>query len=640
MAAYTSTQVGNWADTSTWGGSGPPIDGDTATLSHAVTVAADATLGTSPNNTTTFVVTISTNGSLTINTGVTLTCKGNISVAPSSVTAGVTINGNGKLLFDGSAIGTSRFYLLSCSTNGRLTLSGTDTNNRATVDAQAGGGCWQLGRVSVSLATSNWGLLNRCGDASNAGFTGLSSAGSGQTIDVQNTLFSNCGYVRMAATHATATILIQDVQFIGSVGTSTEFRGFLGASTTLNRVVFSGQITIYVAEQIACNNCYFGSKLQNISPSLGWKTGSSNNYIGHLSGSGLSWRGSMEGAYYFHNSADNENYILQNFFATTTGEVIADIVMDYGDTSPSQPDGMVIASLASGTGYLFARNIKLPDSVGTSSGALMNHFSGTAMEGAIAIEHNTYVSVGGVTQNGIYAGENANGRTGMITGLKSNLAWTPAGKTQGWKFKRHGTNVQQDFVTAANADYNWGWNLAAGSEGNGYEATTPSPTIFSTGTPDLNGGNGNPGFIDDTRNLVRFDIDRLGNSAGTAWADATAYVAGDVRSASDADYYDGETINWRCILAHTSASANATNGKPGDVTGFRTNWEPMSLFRLREDPTRITDLLAWVRGGFGVTNTTLNNAGHDGITIGAGAYVSLPPRGIRINQAINRASTY
>lgn len=627
MAAYTSTQAGNWSNSATWGGGGVPGDGDTATVAHAVAVDTNTTVGTSPNDTTTFVVVVNSSGALTINTGVTLTCKGNLQVAPSSVTAGVTINGSGKLLFDGSAVSSTRFYLLSCSTNGRLNLAGTDANNRATVDAASGGGCWQLGRVSVSLASSNWGLLNRCGDASNSGFTGANTAGSGQTIDVQNTLFTNCGYIRFAANHATATVLLQDVEFQDSVGTANQLIGFANADMTCNRCVFDKgkNLTVFVAEAWLATNNYFGGKLQNVSPSKGWKTGSGNNFLGHPSGNGLAWRGSMEDAYYFHYSADNENYIVQSFVATDAGNVVKGIILDYGDTSASQPDGLVVSSLTTGLTYDFSEIIKLPDSAGESSGAVCNCLSTAAVAGTYTFNHNTYVTQGGVTQNGFYIGETGGSNVpGLISSFKSNLAWTPSGKTQGWKYKRHGSGTTQDHVAAADADYNWGWNLTAGTDGNGYEGDGVTP-LFSTGTPDTNGGNGDPQFVDTSRNLVRFDIDYLGNSAATAWADATSYAVGDVVSASDAGYYDGETINWRCITAHTSADANATNGKPGAVSGFRTNWEPMSLYRLREDPTRIASLITWVRAGYAVQNASLQNAGHDSVTIGAGEFVSSGP---------------
>lgn len=141
-----------------------------------------------------------------------------------------------------------------------------------------------------------------------------------------------------------------------------------------------------------------------------------------------------------------------------------------------------------------------------------------------------------------------------------------------------------------------------------------------------------PQFVDSSRNFATFDTAYLANSA-SAWADATAYSVGDIRSAQTSTFYGNAVINYRCILAHTSSSGHATNGKPGSAATYRTNWEFASAYRIREAiiaGTTITDatlgltsanyiatLHAWVRAGFKVQAPTLRNAGHDGETIGA-----------------------
>jgi len=54
MAAYTASVTGNWADTATWGGSGPPGNGDTVTINDSITVTIPAstsvTVGASPDD--------------------------------------------------------------------------------------------------------------------------------------------------------------------------------------------------------------------------------------------------------------------------------------------------------------------------------------------------------------------------------------------------------------------------------------------------------------------------------------------------------------------------------------------------------------------------------------------------------------
>jgi hypothetical protein len=54
MAAYTASVTGNWADTATWGGSGPPGNGDTVTINDGITVtipvSTTVTIGASPDD--------------------------------------------------------------------------------------------------------------------------------------------------------------------------------------------------------------------------------------------------------------------------------------------------------------------------------------------------------------------------------------------------------------------------------------------------------------------------------------------------------------------------------------------------------------------------------------------------------------
>jgi len=81
MAAYVSSQTGNWNQTATWGDSGPPTDGDTVTISndHVVTVTADVTVGATTGTAHGILISGSSSssyGKLIVNDGITLTLKG------------------------------------------------------------------------------------------------------------------------------------------------------------------------------------------------------------------------------------------------------------------------------------------------------------------------------------------------------------------------------------------------------------------------------------------------------------------------------------------------------------------------------------------------------------------------------------
>jgi hypothetical protein len=502
------------------------------------------------------------------------------------------------------------------------------------IEANAAGGFFQmqLDGNSPNLDNWNWATISRCGDATNLAtgnsiFVSHNWANAGQSISWTNVTFNNCGELMLNAVSSSASITLNNVQHYsankssGTQGIQIRAQAGPGVAVTVSNCIFDTSVFFNGSQFMAVHNCYFGYSLRNAVGNTGFAS-ASNNFVANRFVTSRTWYGPFSNAYWFQWTVDNLNYFINSFIPTSGSDALSDMVLDAGNTSPQEPDGLAIANLPAGTHYAVSRIVYLPDSAGVSAGAWCNVYPQPNNAGTCSFEHNTIVSANSnLGANCLKIGERPD-RTGMVTSYRSNLIWTPAGKVGGLKIQRHNLSSTQDTVAAANADYNWSWNLASGSEGNGYDTGGLAPAMFSAGTPDVNGGSGDPQFVDPSRNLITFDRAYLGNPIATAWADATTYAVGDVRSASHAAYFGGATINWRCVTAHTSASASATNGKPGEASGFRTNWEPMSLFRLREDTARIGQLMAWVREGYKVRNAALYNAGHDGDTIGASGFSS------------------
>lgn len=173
-----------------------------------------------------------------------------------------------------------------------------------------------------------------------------------------------------------------------------------------------------------------------------------------------------------------------------------------------------------------------------------------------------------------------------------------------------------DIFSPASADYNCKYNtLTTGTIYRQDGTTTTSVNGYndywlSTGNPGANDVTLDPGFVDATRNIATADIAHLSNSVGTAWDSGTEYTAGTIVSNSDASFYGGQTINFRAI-------ATNTNKEPGVAADWDSYWEYATAYRLREDTSLIPSLIAWVQAGFAPTNSALQDAGHDGATIGA-----------------------
>lgn len=134
-------------------------------------------------------------------------------------------------------------------------------------------------------------------------------------------------------------------------------------------------------------------------------------------------------------------------------------------------------------------------------------------------------------------------------------------------------------------------------------------------------------FVDQTRSIYTWATaaSGLNHSLSTAWSDATAYVYGDaVSRAGGATYFSNQSLNWRCLIDHTSSSTTAPGGHTTNT--WQKYWIPEGLFEIIQNKLGRTgfdsdatqsNYFAWMREGFAPTNTELLTAGYDGGYIGA-----------------------
>jgi len=298
--------------------------------------------------------------------------------------------------------------------------------------------------------------------------------------------------------------------------------------------------------------------------------------------------------------------------------------------------------------------------VGSCTVALRGFSTGTT-----SIHDSTLITA---SSGGLIAGCcGISGWAGYIATVKNNLFWGKSVGSAGTDgYGAHYISTVADTIASGAVDYNAHYNARTGNlydqaGANGIASTgydgfrVTNNSSFNLGAHDINLGTGSnealqgPLFVDPTRSFASFDSGYLGHTAASAdgnaisaWQDAHAYVAGDTVSASTTGWYGGRTINYRCVKAHTSAAADATNGKPGNytvATSYRTNWEFASAYSIRKAMiagTTVTDgalglsgatiidaLREWVRAGWMAKHTALRKAGNDGSDIGC-CGVALP----------------
>lgn len=644
MTAYTSTQSGNWNDTATWGGGGFPIAGDSATIStgHVVTVTANAEVGTSP---LTDSVELTVSGQLVVNAGFTLTAR-------CGVTAHGTTGSNGRMTF-----GAGSEFIFDGTVNsvkyGLRLGTATGTTALLKFNGTAGARCkWRsLGAGTVNgfmtagffnsagLIEADYTDFFQIGDSTNRFAYPWVPNTAGKNFYLRNCAVDRCGYLQPATSiGAAGTFDLQNTTFTNSQN-ATNTLELIGVTPTtgihrLDNCSFDKVVRFVPITGFTVTNVKFLGAFVATSPFVPalWQY----NLVNVNATSPNSPTVVADCYYTDTNATTNARAILMQ---NVTGYDVSGCVFDY----PASTVGDFIASANTNYTLQCDHNLLIWNSAQGNPGKLVSPLNAPAA-GGLTVDHNTVVSsLASTVESGVAAyGETYAGSAGMYKSLRSNLIYTTSGV--GCALARTNQSTVSDILLTPDlGDYNAfnapadsvaGNVLAVYGASGGYVDTVATPTVaMFTSTAGL-GTNDivvDPAFVDTTRCLATFDSAYLGNTA-TAWADATSYTVGDIVSASDAGFYGGETVNFRCINAHTSVSGNATTGKPGLAANWRTNWQLASVYRLQNSvaeysaTTRqatVQDLLVWVKGGWSPTNSALKNAGHDGETIGAGEFVSL-----------------
>lgn len=656
MPAFTTLRAGNWSDanptTSPWSalsGSGPggvPGNGDTVTITHAVTVNADTTVGTSPANQTTFVLTLSgANARLHIAPGVTLTLRGNVQnyVNTGSAADGVTLGAGSKIWMDPSqsASPTTQSYIFRGAQYSRILARGT-AEARAVIGTLPGNygpaNFINYSGVAGSCFDAEYLTVERMGSAATKCVASTANAAPYSTYTrFVDCVFDSCGEVDVVTNSAATGFTFLRCETRNSKATLAAVFGCVAGATgttQVTRSVFDKKVAFSCPANMVVEECVFRGDMYTTAT-----TGGGDRSFQRFKNNLIAW----DGLWDTPEASITDSYMLLCNTGTNPGGMgmaaqganrefsrnVIDLVQDVitGDIiRPSTNAGLTLA---------FKNNIGIPNCAKRSGGNLLSIYSeGTSL--AIAIEHNTYVTFGagsGQTDM-ISVGENDTGVPGEITSLKSNLVWTPDAQTPGFLMARRSTN-KQDYVLPANCTHNYGYRQAVGNNvmpsGPKYGFKTndgQTALMFSSDLP----ANacvecGNPDFVDPWRNLATYDTVKLGRPLGPTWdsyAAGHSFAVGDKISNTDAAFYGGTAINFRCIAAHVKSTANSEPGVGKEANGAATwtsYWEFYSLQECKEAAlaggTPVADLVGWVKDGFRPRNVVLRGTAHDGGDAGA-----------------------
>lgn len=551
--ACVTTATGNWSTTGTWTscGGGVPGDGDTAEIDHNVTVTSNTTVGTD-GALNTDAIRIDA-GSLTVNTGVVLTVKGSINVYNNDFLV------NGTAQIDFLVTNNQRIYLGdNYQGSARMIVTGTSVASPATISVNAG----STGTVTIDSRDN--AEHPEYFDARYVSFEGLGSSSvraldltsnyTGDLFRIRDSIFDGCGAVYNTFDPDPALDwIIQRVTFRNGTDATNDVRTTIntdkgvGVGTWLfdNNVV-EGHTRFYSGRDLTITNNLFYGDVDSLATTGDTWDSFSGNLIRSTSGSGYTYAGDTTNNYFFmNNSAQTNPHYFQtalNVDTTHDGNVIE------FDGADDQGDGYLIHAPGSAATVTIQNNLFLCGTSTNGIGTLFSALGGTNV--TIAANHNTWC----VGSQGTAVGETYAGRTGLVSSFQSNIGWNQAASAGYLMFDSGADDNISDLISSSNFDFNLRYNLL-GVESN---------LEFSAGTPNSNGWNEDPQFVDDTRDLA----------------------------------------DWDSSLGGLGTAANA-----------------LDELRLRNDSSwdsnyNIAALVTYVKGGFAVQNSNLEDAGHDSVTVG------------------------
>ncbi len=561
MTAYSSFAAGTWQTTTNWTPNGTPGAGDTVSITHAITSASSVIIGNSPVAGT-VVLTIASPGSLTFSGASSkLTIRGDalLNNAPLTMGAGTILE------IDGSASAVQYKLNISSAHNqasARLNLNGT-SGSRVTVQSNAGGPNGIIGDgtgpwLGGGMVTATFFDYVRIGDATHPI---LSSFNSATTFSMTDGSFTSCGkYMSTYNISADAVVTFQRCVFKSTVATET--MRFMGAGPTnwtsgvrlIDECLFDKFVEFYTADHATITNNQFYAGFGTTDAA--WLT-FDKNFVYKTSLTEIILAASTSNSYFYvdNPSGVNPHFVqsgnyLRNF--THTGDVFQFNGTDgQGDCFLSPTANPASAVNITINNCLFLKSSGSTDNSGTPV-----TFFGAQPNVSITFEKNTYF----IGTQGFAASETGAGTANSFI-FRSNIGYDDV-SARGYKCQATGVNGTTDLVTAANANYNCGYQYLAGTNLKGYNKLT-----FSSGSPGANDINANPNFTDATVNLEKWDLSLGG--PGT--------------------------------LTNALTQLKKRNDPAG---GYNSNYN-------------YTALIAYIRAGMAPTNQALKNAGFGSIDIGA-----------------------
>lgn len=589
MAAYTASVTGNWADTATWGGSGPPGDGDTVTISNGITVtipvSTSVTVGASPadDTATAAISRASSSGTGKLIVNGTLIFRGSVRQGD----ADWEINEGAIVEHDSSqaSVPADANYTWQIGANasgsGVLTIRGTTGSGRAIFRNAAGSG--RFGGFTGDVYLGRGGI-----DAEFASFESLGADTS--TAWLRQNMRGSMSISRLV------DCLTDDCSFVYWVHSNMD----AAADVEWQRTSFKNPTTAYIADlwessseytptgNRVMQNCIFDGNLQATyfrtidfdgTAAFGDPAGKVIDDAGSALFQVSSWGNALIVQDYTVASSIIAGGTVSGVFGMRDkGASEIDFFRGRGDTGPDFTYTNFVCAKEGGTNdgewllwegiattitVTVTNGLVLPcDGDGGASGALVTRAGEPNADYTITVNNNTAA----VTNSGladepvICQTESTAVKAGTFESVQNNLVYNGgASDRSGYVvFDPVSTTIADDCYTTA--DYNGSYQISG-------DQYAPTDAKFLNSPPGANDIVADPQFVDDSITL-------------TTWATGV----------------DPSVTTWDQWWAEVK--------KMNDDSGYNPDLHWMEFY-------------AAARAGFTPQNTALQGAGYDGSDIGA-----------------------
>ena len=546
MAAFTSKAAGNWSASgqTTWNEVGVPGNGDTVTMTHAVAVDTNTIVGTSPSDSTTYVITLNAGGVLTVNDGVTFTVRGNVSCAAATAPAikvGTGSTGGSQWIFDPTQASTrtAAAYKINFVSGSYAEITGVSGNKAVFKTLRTNGDEAQAFTVGVS---GNYGIRKAyfCdfSDIGNSSTTGISNtmASAGLNSDIQDCTFTRCGTVFVSANgNGTGTVQFLRCKFTSTNASSNKAidMRFNNAKTTGTRAIigcdfdYTPTVTSPTNMTLQYNTIRTSSSTLNAAASTTWDLFDSNVVRGATSSTYFTAIGSMSNCYLVADYTGTNPHHL-NLSGTYTSGVTLDGLIFHAPGATLGDGDCILTPTPPTAGTAITHTVKrcmtLPGSSNYGPGCLLTHFANSGTCSKFSFEHNT-IFTGGI--NGLNVGENGSSAPLTITGCANNGSGLIRVTVSGTFYGPTGTPVRITGVTGT-------------TEAN---ATWASVTRVSSTQFDLAGSTFTNAYVSGGSAYIGYPADTLASyKANICWD----YQIGGPSGVATVDFHMGEAdTSWK-----------------------------------------------------------------------------------------------